>query len=131
MPGANEVLGCPRKYFLFVPQNFWIFLLVVHQTFSNSSPKSSDNLFRNLSKFNIFSHQLSNLKKVRSLDAPASCPGNDIFLIFFLSFTYFFLRKLAPWMPPIGWMPGVIAPFAPPSASHWIERCFIHCRLLE
>jgi len=22
MPGANEVLGCPRKYFLFVPQNF-------------------------------------------------------------------------------------------------------------
>ena len=22
MPGANEILGCPRKYFLFVPQNF-------------------------------------------------------------------------------------------------------------
>src|SRR6218665_2408193 len=22
MPGANEVLGCPRKYFLFIPQNF-------------------------------------------------------------------------------------------------------------
>ena len=48
--------------------------------------------------------------KIRSLNAPraASCPGNDIFLLF-LSFTYIFLRKLAPWMPP-GWMPRAVAP---------------------
>src|SRR6218665_1263150 len=43
----------------------------------------------------------------------ASCPGNDIFLFIFCHLPTFFYIKLAPWMPP-GWMPGVVAPSAPP-----------------
>src|SRR6218665_469282 len=75
MLGANEVLGCPRKYFLFIPQNF---------------------------RRHIF-YQLSNFRTIRSLDAPtraASCPGNHIFLFIFCHLPTFFYIKLAPWMPP-------------------------------
>src|SRR6218665_368837 len=67
MPGAKEVLGCPRKYFLFVYSSrnisddlSWSF----HQNFSNSSPK----IF--LTTFFTFSHQLSNFTKTCPLDAP-------------------------------------------------------------
>ena len=71
-----EVLGCPRKYFLFIPQNFRRpFLSVV--------------------KFHG--------RTIRSLDAPsraASCLGNDIFLFIFCHLPTFFYIKLAPWMPP-------------------------------
>ena len=31
--GANDDLGCHRKYFSFVPQNFWRPFLVIHQIF--------------------------------------------------------------------------------------------------
>ena len=49
MVGANEVLGCPREYFVFHSQNFWRPFLVVHLHFS------------------LFSHQLSNFTRIRSL----------------------------------------------------------------
>src|SRR6218665_1304335 len=38
MPGANEVLGCPRKYFLFIPQNFSRPFLSVVKFQDNSLP---------------------------------------------------------------------------------------------
>src|SRR6218665_1249569 len=41
------------------------------------------------------------------------CTGNDIFLLIFCHLPTFVLQKLAPWMPP-GWMPGAVAPSAPP-----------------
>src|SRR6218665_287899 len=74
MPGANEGLGCPRIYFLFVPQNF-------------SRP--------------FFSCQISGqfalwMPPFRA----ASCSGNDIFLFIFCHLPIFILQKLAPWMPP-------------------------------
>src|SRR6218665_840777 len=90
MPGANEVLRCPRKYFLFIPQNF-------RRPF----------------------YQLANFRTIRYLDAPsraASCPGNDIFLFIFrhLGLPTFFLHKTGPVDAPPGWMPGAVAPSAPP-----------------
>ena len=91
MPGANEVLGCPRKYFLF-------------------ARKISDDLF----------YQLSNFRTIRSLDAPsraASCPGNDIFLFIFAIYLLF-LQKLAPWMPPRVDARGRRT-VRTPSARHW------------
>src|SRR6218665_3116077 len=55
MPGAKEVLGCPQTYFVLLSQNFLRFFLVVHQNFS------------------LFSHQLSNFTRIRSLDATQCC----------------------------------------------------------
>jgi len=80
MTGANEVLGYPRKYFLFVR-------------------KLSDDLF----------YQLSNFRTIRSLDAPsraASCPCNDIFLFIFCHLPTFFLTKTGPLDAPQGGCPG-------------------------
>src|SRR6218665_3406721 len=92
MPGANEVLGCPRKYFLFIPQNF-------------RRP---------------FFYQLSNFRTTRSLDAPcraASCPGNDIFLFIFCHLPTFFTQNWPFGYPP-GWMPGA-SHRRTPSTRHW------------
>src|SRR6218665_2683059 len=41
----------PRKYFLFDPQNFLQPFLVIHQNFSSSSPKISDDLCHISQKF--------------------------------------------------------------------------------
>src|SRR6218665_2936774 len=74
MPGANEVLGCRRKYFVFLSQNFLPPFLVVHLNLS------------------LFSHQLSNFTRIRSLDAPTSavsCSGNDIFTSFLVIYLHF------------------------------------------
>src|SRR6218665_1142951 len=43
-------------------------------------------------------------------------PVTTFFSSFFAIYLHF-LQKLAPWMPP-GWMPGAVAPSAPPSARH-------------
>src|SRR6218665_2337130 len=71
-----------------------------------------------------FFYQLLNFRTIRSLDAPsraASCPGNDIFLFIFCHLPTIFLQKLAPWMP-LGWMPGAVAPSAPPLHATELRR---------
>src|SRR6218665_1166399 len=111
MPGANEVFGCPRKYFL----------LVVHQHFSNSFPKIYDDLFlviyQNFSLFRI-SCQIS---RVFAPWMPPVLHHTQVTTFFSSCFVIYlhFSRKLAPWLPP-GWMPGPVAPSAPSSARHWI-----------
>src|SRR6218665_2500776 len=60
MPGANEVLGCPRIFSIRLPKFLTTFLVI----------------YQNVSLFYISFH-------IRSLNAPpsaASCPSNDIFL---------------------------------------------------
>src|SRR6218665_3297900 len=98
MPGANEVLGCPRIFSI---------CLVVHKNFSNSSHKISDDLLSHLPKFfSIFSlfrirFQISRKFAPWMPSSAASYPGNDIFLFLFSHLGLpTFLRKLAPWMPP-------------------------------
>src|SRR6218665_1122587 len=97
-----EAVGCPG------PTRF----LDALENILYSSCKISDDLFLVVHlNFSLFSHQLSNFTRIRSSEAPlqcciiALCPGNDIFLLLFWSFTYIFLRKLAPWMPPQGGCP--------------------------
>src|SRR6218665_949757 len=82
--------------------------------------------FSHLSKFFTFSHQLSNFTKIRSLDAPPVLHHAPVATFFssFLSFTDFFKTKTGPLNAPPGWMPGAVAPSAPPSARHW---CFFAC----
>ena len=112
MPGANKVLGCPRKYFLFVPQNFW-------QPLFSRSP----NFFVIYPNFIFFRISCQIWRKFAPWMPPpsaASCPSKDIFLFFFCHLPTFFLWKLAPWMPP-GRMPGAVAPSAPPSACHCLQ----------
>src|SRR6218665_3278770 len=75
MPGSNEDLGCPRKYFSFVPQNFL-------RPFFSHSPK-----------FFTFSHQLSHFRKIGSLDAPlsaASCTVTTFFSSLCSIYLHFF-----------------------------------------
>ena len=43
----------------------------------------------------------------------ASYPGNDIFLFFFVIYLHFSYENWSLGCPP-GWMPGAVAPFAPP-----------------
>src|SRR6218665_2232241 len=79
MPGANEVLGCTRKYFLFIPQNF-------RRPF----------------------YQLSNFRTIRSLDAPsraAPFPVTTFFSSFFAIYLHF-LHKTGPLDAPQGGCPG-------------------------
>src|SRR6218665_1195340 len=105
MPGANEDLGCPRKYMFFIrPAKFMT-------TFFSHSPK-----------FFTFSHQLSHFTKIGSLDAPLSAASCLVTTFFssFLAFTYIFFYKNWPFGCPPGWMPGAVAPSAPPSARHWV-----------
>ena len=104
MPGANEVLGCPRIFSI---------LLVVHKIYSNSSHK--------ISIFSIFRIRFQISRKFASWvpTSAASCPGNDIFSLPFQSFTYIFVRKLAPWMP---W---AVAPSEPPLCTPLIYSRFI------
>ena len=67
MPGANEVLDALENILYSSRKIFDDLFLVVHVNFS------------------LFSHQLSNFTRIRSLDAPlraALCPGNDIFYFF-------------------------------------------------
>src|SRR6218665_3945259 len=100
MPGANEVLACPRISFKQVPYKifsirlakFLTTFLVVHLNFSNSCPKISDDFFNHSPELFTFSHQFLNFTKIRSLDAPsaASRPGNDIFLFSFSHLHTFF-----------------------------------------
>ena len=70
MPEANNVLGCPRKYFLFIPQNFWRRCL------------------SNILKFFHFFASVVKFHKNSLLGCPhpsvVSCLGNDIFLFFFV-----------------------------------------------
>ncbi len=54
----------------------------------------------------------------------ASCPGNDIFLFFFSHLPTFFYENW-PLGCPQGWMPGAVAPSAPPSARHWNNIVYI------
>ena len=101
MPGANEDLGYPRKYFSFIPKNFW------WPFYSHSQ------------HFFTFSHQLSHFTKISSLYAPsaASCPVTTFFSSF-LAFTYNSFTKTDP-----GWMPGSLAPSAPPlHATGYMRR---------
>src|SRR6218665_1069682 len=106
-----EAVGCPG------PTRF----LDALENIFYSSRKISDDVF----------YQLSNFRTIRFLDSPsraASCFGNDIFLFIFCNLPTF-LHKLAPWMPP-GWMPGAVAPSAPPSARHWgnaFKKWVNHC----
>src|SRR6218665_3919154 len=51
-----------------------------------------------------------------SLLSLASCPGNDIFLLFCHLPTLFYENW--PLGCSLGWMPGAVAPSAPPSARH-------------
>jgi|SRR6218665_181381 len=92
--GPTRFLDAPSKIFSTIrPGKFLTtFFSRSRKNISNSSPKIFDDL-----------SQLSNLAKIRSLDAlrspPTSCPVTTFFSSFF-SFTYTFLRKLAPWIPP-------------------------------
>src|SRR6218665_988854 len=94
MPGAKEVLGCPRKYFLFV----------------YSSPKISDDLFRSFTKIfpiRLLKYFLQHFSLFR-ISCQISRKFAPLVLLHalvttffsFLSFTYICLLKLAPWMPP-------------------------------
>ena len=44
----------------------------------------------------------------------ASCPDNDTFIFFFAKLPTFFYGNWSLGCPP-GWMPGAVAPSAPPS----------------
>src|SRR6218665_1759993 len=112
----TEAVGCPG------PTRF----LDALENILYSSRKISDDLFSRSPKCFTFSHQLSNFKRIRSLDAPpsaASCPGNDIFYFFF----YICLRKLAPWMPSRVNARGRRT-VRTPSARHWV---FIFCKQMR
>src|SRR6218665_2988513 len=102
--GANEVLGCPRIFSIF---------LVVHQNFSNSSHKITDDLFSHLPKF--FSNSNLSLFRIRfqisrkfapwMSPSAASYPGNDIFLFLFSHLSTFF-TKTGPLNAHWGGCPG-------------------------
>src|SRR6218665_3504522 len=77
--------------------------------------------FSHLPFFFNFSLQFSHFTIIRSLDANGvldalwciSCPLNNNFL-FFLSHLPTFFTKTGPLDAPPGWMPGAVAPSAPP-----------------
>jgi len=98
MPGAKEVIGCPRKYFLFVYSSRKIsgnFLGLFTKIFPIRLLKSFSQHF---SLFRI-SCQISRKFAPWMPPSAASRSGNDIFLFFFVIYLLF-LWKLAPCMPP-------------------------------
>src|SRR6218665_1642061 len=104
--GVQRLLDARGQRGSWMPSNIFYFL-VVHQNFSNSSHKISDDLFSHLPKFlSIFSlfrirFQISRKFAPWMPPSAASYPGNDIFLFPFSHLGLpTFLRKLAPWMPP-------------------------------
>ena len=105
MPGANEVLGCLRKYFLFVPQNCW-------QPFFSRSPNCLV-IYPNFIFFALavkfYENSLLGCPPLVLHHVPVRT-----FFSFFWSFTYIFLTKTGPLDAPPGWMPGAVAPSAPP-----------------
>src|SRR6218665_647355 len=84
MPGANEILGCPRKYFAFLSQNFRRPFFVVHLNFS------------------LFSQQLSNSREFAPVlhHAPVTT-----FLNFFFGHLPTFFKKTGPLDAPQGGCP--------------------------
>ena len=77
-----EAVGCPG------PTRF----LDALENILYSSRKISDDLLLVVHlNFALFSHQLSNFMRIRSLNAPraASCPGNDIFNFFLVIYLHF------------------------------------------
>src|SRR6218665_1055468 len=110
--GANEVLGCPRIFSIF---------LVVHQNFSNSSHKITDDLFSHLPKFfsnsQIFPFFASVFKfQENSLLGCPPVPHHTPVTTFFSSYLVIYLHFYENWPLecPLGWMPGAVAPSAPP-----------------
>src|SRR6218665_1068860 len=106
MPGANEVLGCPRIFSI---------VLVVHQFFSNLFHEISDDFFLaiypNFSQIPPFFASVFKFQE-NSLLA-ASCTGSDIFLFFFSHLPSLFYENW-PLGCPSGWISGVVAPSALP-----------------
>ena len=118
MPGANEVLGCHRKYFLFVSQNFW------RPSFSHLFQIS--HFFASVVKF----HENSLLRCPPVLHhAPVT---TLIFSLLFCHLPTFFEESWPLGCPP-GWMPGAVAPSAPPllATEPCAVRQFIHERCDE
>src|SRR6218665_3625136 len=101
-----EAVGCPG------PTRF----LDALENILYSSRKISDDLFlvvhRNVSPF---SHQLSNLTRIRSLDAPVlhHAPVTTFSYLFF-GHSPTFVKENSPLGCPPGWMPGAVAPSTPP-----------------
>src|SRR6218665_1136569 len=110
MPGANEDLGCPRKYIFFIrPAKFMT-------TFFSHSPN-----------FFTFSHPLSHFTKIGSLDAPlsaASCPVTTFFSSF-LAFTYICFTKTGPLDAPQGGCPGPSHRPHPPLHATAVHICLV------
>src|SRR6218665_956473 len=103
-----EAVGCPvPTRILDAPENIF-----------HSSRKISPKCF-------TFSHQLSHFTKIGFLDAPLSaesCPVTTFFSSFLSMYTYIFYKPWPLGCPP-GWMPGAVAPSAPP--LHATGRCSI------
>src|SRR6218665_1511490 len=97
MPGANEILGFSRICFSRSPK----FFQLVSKYFLRPS------FLVTYPNFSLFRISFQILRKF------APCPWKRHFPPSFLVIYLHFLRKLAPWMPP-GWMPGAVAPSAPP-----------------
>src|SRR6218665_2150621 len=104
MPGANEVLGCPRNYFVFLSKISDDVFLVVQLNFSH------------------FSHQLSNFTRIRSLDAQPVLyhARSQHFKLLFWSFTYI-LKKTGPLDAPQGGCPGPSHRSHPPHSFKYQE----------
>src|SRR6218665_2227264 len=100
MQWRAEAVGCPG------PTRF----LDALENILYSSRKISDDFFLVVYlNFSLFSHQLSNFTRIRSLDAPsaASCPGSDIFTSFLVIYLHFVnLKKTGPLEAPQGGCPG-------------------------
>src|SRR6218665_800568 len=107
-PGPTRFLDAPSKIFSTIGPG-------KYQTtfFSRSRKNSPIRLPKFLTTFinNIVKFYENSL--LGSLNPPASCPGNNIFLFFFLSYLHFFNENWPLGCPP-GWMPGAVAPCAPP-----------------
>ena len=127
-----ETVGCPgptmildaleffsNKFlttnFLFVSQNLWRPFLVVQQKFSNSSPNISVDLFLLIKFYPNFPLFRIGSRKFAPWIPPTVLHYAPVTTFFssFISHLPTFFRKLAYWMPP-GWMPGAVAPSAPP-----------------
>src|SRR6218665_1126869 len=120
VPGANEILGCPRNYFLFVSQNFCRPFLVFHQNFFHFSNLVID------PDFSLFRISCQISQKFATCMPPVlhHAPITTFFYSFWVIYPHF-LRKLAPWMPP-GWMPGAVASSAPPPSARHVLRCRLY-----
>src|SRR6218665_251075 len=82
--------------------------------------------------FSLFSHQLSNFTRIRSLDAPpsvASCPSNDIFTSFLVIYLHF-IKKTGPLDAPQGGCPGPShRPHPPLHATAWLRMRIANAEL--